>query len=73
MHEVHATKVNFMHEVHVVGDKVVNAEVQTTSVMKKNLRMRVSEIQRERESKRDRHKGALYVFLNSNIYNNINN
>ena len=35
-----------------VGDKAVNAEVQATFVMKKNLRMRRSKIHRERERER---------------------
>ena len=44
-----------------VGDKVVSAEVQTTSLMKKNQRMRMSMIHRERE--RDRHKKTLYFSI----------
>ena len=46
-----------------VGDKVVSVEVQTTSVMKKNLRMRMSKIHTQRESERDRHKKALYFSI----------
>ena len=46
-----------------VGDKVVNAEVQTLSVMVKNLRMRMSKIQRERERERERHKETFYFLI----------
>ena len=35
-----------------VGDKAVNAEVQATLVMMKNLRMRVSKIHTKRERER---------------------
>ena len=35
-----------------VGDKAVNAEVQATFVMKKNLRMRKSKIHTEKERER---------------------
>ena len=37
-----------------VGDKAVNAEVQATFVMKKNLRMRKSKIRPKRERERER-------------------
>ena len=36
------------------GDKAVNAEVQVTSVMMKNLCMRMSKMDRERERERER-------------------
>ena len=42
-----------------VGDKAVNAEVQATFVMKKNLRMRRSKIRTERKRDRDWHKGSV--------------
>ena len=50
-----------------VGDYVFSAEVQTTSVMEKNLRMRMSKMRTERE--RGRHKRGV-IFLDSNSYNN---
>ena len=46
-----------------VGDKVVNAEVQTTFVMKKNLRMRMSKIHTHTHTHIDRHKKALYFSI----------
>ena len=47
----------------MLGTRIVSAEEQTISVMKKNLRMRMSNIHREREGERDRHKKTLYFLI----------